>query len=119
MSHVLAKLLCVAAVTTLALPVFAQAPQAEPKSTDQTAQAAGTSTAGAPTAPTAISQEEKAARAACESKPAGDKEKCLKDLDAKYGKTGDKMSQGADKMAPSGDMATKPKEDTTKSGSYK
>jgi hypothetical protein len=110
MSHVLARLLCVAAVTALALPVCAQTPQTE------AAPAAGSPTgAGAPTAaaPTAINQEEKTARAACESKPAGDKEKCLKDADAKYGKT------ATDKMAPSGDMSAKPKEDTMKSGSAK
>lgn len=39
-----------------------------------------------------MSPEERAARAACESKPAADKEKCLKDIDAKYNKaTTDKM----------------------------
>ena len=116
MSHVLARLLCVAAVIALALPVCAQTPQAEPKTTEAAPAAASPTGAGAPTAaaPTAIGQDEKTARAACESKPAGDKEKCLKDVDAKFGKTAT-----TDKMAPSGDMAAKPKEDTTKSGSYK
>jgi|SRR5215472_18705791 len=112
MTRLLARLLCVAAVTALALPVGAQAPQTAPKPTEQTAQAAGSPTGAG--APGAISQEEKTARAACESKPAADKEKCLKDVDAKYAKPAT-----TDKMAPSGDMGAKPKEDTTKSGSYK
>ncbi|HVP86884.1 MAG TPA: hypothetical protein VMU79_02290 [Casimicrobiaceae bacterium] len=111
MSNVLARLLCVAAVTALALPVCAQTPQAQPKTTEAAPAAGSPTGAGAPTAPSAISQEEKTARAACESKPSADKEKCLKDVEAKYGKT--------DKMAPSGDMGAKPKEDTAKSGSYK
>jgi hypothetical protein len=115
MSNALARLLCVAAVTALALPVCAQTPQAEPKTTEAAPAAGSPTGAGAPTAtaPSAISQEEKTARAACESRPAADKEKCLKDAEAKYGKT------TTDKMAPSGDMAAKPKEDTSKSGSYK
>ena len=117
MSNVLARLLCVAAVTALALPVCAQTPQAEPKTTEAAPAAAGSPTgAGAPAAPApaATSQDEKTARAACESKPAADKEKCLKDVEAKYGK-----AATTDKMAPSGDMGAKPKEDTSKSGSYK
>ena len=114
MSHVLARLLCVAAITALALPVCAQTPQTEPKTTEATPAAGSPTGAGAATAPTATSQEEKTARAACESKPTADREKCLKDLDAKYGK-----STSTDKMAPSGDMSTKPKEDTMKSGSAK
>ena len=110
MSHTLAKLLCVAALGALAAPVYAQTPQADVKSTEATQATTSPTAAGAPAA---ISAEEKAARTACESKPAAEKDKCLKDVDAKYTKA------APDKMAPSGDMATKPKEDTTKSGSYK
>jgi hypothetical protein len=108
MSHLLARLLCVAAVGALAMPVFAQAPQADQKPTEQAAPAAASPTGAGGT--TAVSPEEKAARAACESKMAAEKDKCLKDVDAKYNKA------TTDKMAPSGDMSTKPKDDTTKSG---
>jgi hypothetical protein len=117
MSYVLARLLCVAAVTALALPVCAQTPQAEPKTTEAAPAAGSPTGAGAATSPTTAGapavtgQDEKTARAACEFKPAAEKEKCLKDVEAKYGKM--------DKMAPSGDMGAKPKEDTAKSGSYK
>lgn len=107
MSHTLARLLCVAAMGALAMPVFAQAPQTDTKPTEATPPATSPAAAGGMTA---VSPEEKAARAACESKPAAEKDKCLKDVDAKYNKA------TTDKMAPSGDMSTKPKEDTTKSG---
>jgi hypothetical protein len=108
MSNTLAKLLCVAALSVLAMPVSA----ADPKSTDQGAQGTTNPTGAAGTS--AISPEEKSARAACESKPAAERDKCLKDVDAKYGKAStDKMSP------PSGDTGMKPKEDATKSGSYK
>jgi hypothetical protein len=107
MNQTLARLLCIAAMGALAMPVFAQAPQTDTKPTEAAPPAASPTAAGGMTA---VSPEEKAARAACESKPATEKDKCLKDVDAKFTKA------ATDKMAPSGDMSTKPKDDTTKSG---
>lgn len=105
MSKTLAKLFCIAALSALAVPAFAQA---DTKSTGQVAQGTqpgATSSYNAGT-PAAISSEEKAARAACDAKTGPDKDKCLKDVDAKFAKS-DKMS------APGSDMGTKPQGSTT------
>ena len=101
MSKTLAKLLCVAALSALAVPTFA----ADNKATGQVAQGTtpGATSSYNASNPAAISPEEKAARAACDSKAGADKDRCLKDVDAKFGKS-DKMS------TPSGDMGTKPTE---------
>ena len=107
MSKTLAKLLCLAALSALAIPAYAQT---DTKATGQVAQGTtppATSSYGAAGSPNGISPEEKAARAACDSKTGPDKDKCLKDVDAKFAKAPDKMS------APGSDMGTKPA-DTTK-----
>ena len=100
MSRTLAKLFCIAALSALAIPAYAQ--------TDTKGQSPQATTPPASTAPAspsgnAISHEEKAAKAACDSKTGPEKEKCLKDVEAKYGKT----------SGHSGDMSMKPA-DTTK-----
>jgi len=107
MSKTLAKLLCVAALSALAIPAFAQT---DTKSTGQVAQGTtppATSSSGAASSPTAMSPEEKSARAACDAKAGAEKDKCLKDVEAKYGKS------STDKMSGS-DMSTKPAETTKK-----
>jgi hypothetical protein len=106
MSKTLAQLLCLAALSALAIPAFAQT---DNKATGQVAQATSPGAASSynSASPTAISPEEKAARAACDSKTGPDKDKCLKDVDAKFAKAPDKMS------APGSNMSTKPA-DTTK-----
>jgi ABC-type oligopeptide transport system substrate-binding subunit len=99
MSRTLAKLLCLAALSALAIPAYAQT---DTKSTGQVAQGTTPPASTAPAAPSgnAMTPEEKAAKAACDAKTGADKEKCLKDVEAKYGKT----------AGQSGDMSTKPAE---------
>jgi len=89
MSRTLAKLFCIAALSALAIPAYAQ--------TDTKGQSPQATTPPASTAPAspsgnAMSHEEKAAKAACDSKTGAEKEKCIKDAEAKYGKPTDKMS---------------------------
>jgi hypothetical protein len=106
MSKTLAKLLCIAALSALAIPALAQT---DSKATGQVAQGTtppATSSYGAAGSPNGISPEEKTARAACDSKTGADKDKCLKDVEAKYGKS------STDKMSGS-DMGTKPSANTT------
>lgn len=86
MSKTLAKLLCVAALSALAIPAFAT----DTQSTAQVAQGTPPASTTAPASPggnTSMSPEEKAAKAACDAKTGPEKEKCLKDLEAKYGKS--------------------------------
>ena len=86
MSKTLAKLFCIAALSALAIPAFAT----DTKSTAQVAQGATTPPATtAPASPSgnAMSPEEKAAKAACDSKTGAEKEKCIKDVEAKYDKS--------------------------------
>lgn len=86
MSKTLAKLFCIAALSALAVPAFAT----DTKSTAQVAQGTPPASTTAPASSgnhTAMSPEEKAAKAACDSKTGPEKEKCLKDVEAKYGKS--------------------------------
>jgi len=108
MSKTLAKLLCLAALSALAIPAYAQA---DNKATGQVAQGTtppAATSPGAAGSPAAITPEERAARAACDSKTGPDKDKCLKDVDAKFAKAPDKMS------APGSDTGTKPQGTTPK-----
>ena len=93
MSRTLAKLFCLAALSALAIPAYAQA---DTKSTGQMAQGTTPPASTAPASPsgtTAMSPEEKAAKAACDSKTGAEKEKCIKDVEAKYDKSStNKMS---------------------------
>ena len=87
MSRTLAKLFCIAALSALAIPAYAQT---DTKATGQVAQGATTPPATtAPASPSgnAMSPEEKAAKAACDSKTGAEKEKCIKDVEAKYDKS--------------------------------
>ena len=86
MSRTLAKLLCLAALSALAIPAYAQT---DTKSTGQVAQGTTPPASTAPASPSgnAMSPEEKAAKAACDSKTGAEKDKCLKDVEAKYDKS--------------------------------
>ena len=86
MSRTLAKLFCLAALSALAIPAYAQT---DTKATGQVAQGTTPPASTAPASPSgsAMSAEEKAAKAACDSKTGAEKEKCIKDVEAKYDKS--------------------------------
>ena len=114
-----AKLLCIASLSTLAMSAYAQT---DTKSSDKATIAQGTTAPGtsnqgsAGTQSPAANGDYKTALAACDAKPATERDQCRKDADAKF-KAMAPSGSNSDKIdAPA---AVKPKDDSQKSGSAK
>jgi len=107
-----AKLLCIASLSALAMSAYAQTDTKSSDKATTTAQAQGTMAPSTGYQGSTGNQDYKAAIAACDSKPATDRDQCRKDADAKYKAA---APNGSNSDAP----ALKPKDDSQKSGSAK
>jgi len=90
-----AKLLCIASLSALAMSAYAQTDTKSSDKATTTAQAQGTMAPSTGYQGSTGNQDYKAAIAACDSKPATDRDQCRKDADAKY-----------KAVAPNGSIAT-------------